>query len=305
MLVKARPLNESIREINDNSWVIGDRILLTRQSSPSSGSTWSDGKGSFYVISEAPYPLPSSRPLPATSQIQIVHEAGGESAVWSIGNAFCKVKTILDPVATREHVTLEYLHNNGPLSFAIPDVHYHAEHNGRYYIILSRLAGQTLAKAWPNMDEAIKQHYVCRVASICKELATWQADCISGVDGQHLLCPLLTQIGWPKDFSPRNLLDNCKALGMDCSILSLYHCDLGPGNILVAGQSIGIIDWEMAGFVPKEWIRTNFCVQGGMDLPYDEEELRVDWRRRVQRQLQKDGFTEIADKWISWWSKEE
>jgi len=147
-------------------------------------------------------------------------------------------KTILDPVATREHVTLEYLHNNGPLSFAIPNVHYHAEHNGRYYIILSRLAGQTLTTAWPNMDEAIEQHYVSRVASICKELATWQADCISGVDGQHLLCPLLTQIGWPKDFSSRNLLDNCKALGMDCSIFSLYHCDLGPGNILVAEETL-------------------------------------------------------------------
>ena len=40
---------------------------------------------------------------------------------------------------------------------------------------------------------------------------------------------------------------------MDCSIFSLCHCDLGPGNILVAGQSIGIIDWEMAGWWPAYW----------------------------------------------------
>lgn len=72
----------------------------------------------------------------------MVHDASGESAVWSIGEAFCKVK-VLDSGATREHVTLCYLHNKRPLSFAIPDVHYHAEYDGRYYIILSSLTGQT------------------------------------------------------------------------------------------------------------------------------------------------------------------
>ncbi|KAI9861283.1 MAG: hypothetical protein M1813_005457 [Trichoglossum hirsutum] len=63
MPVGARLVDKSIREINDNSWAIGDRILLlSRQRSPSSDSTWSDGKGSFYVISGAPHPLPPSRP---------------------------------------------------------------------------------------------------------------------------------------------------------------------------------------------------------------------------------------------------
>jgi hypothetical protein len=65
MPVKARPVNESIQEINDSSWVIGDRILVSRRRSPLSGSALSDGKGSFYVISEAQCPLPPSRPLPA------------------------------------------------------------------------------------------------------------------------------------------------------------------------------------------------------------------------------------------------
>lgn len=72
------------------------------------------------------------------------------------------------------------------LSFAIPDVHYHAEYDGRYYIVLRRLTGQTLTKAWPNMNEVMKQHYVPQVANICKELATWQADSISGVNGQYV-----------------------------------------------------------------------------------------------------------------------
>ena len=159
MPIEFRPIIESIQEINDNSWLIGDRILLSRQRSPSSEFTWSDGKDSFYVISKAPYPLPPSRPLSATTHIQVVYDVGRVSAVWSIGDAFCKIK-ILDPGATREHVTLEYLHKKLPLSFAIPDVHYHAEHDGRYYIVLSRLTGQTLTEAWPNMNEVIKQYYI-------------------------------------------------------------------------------------------------------------------------------------------------
>ncbi|KAI1496124.1 kinase-like domain-containing protein [Biscogniauxia marginata] len=294
MVVEVCPVKKSIQEIDD-SWVIGNRILLSRRRSSSSDSRWSDGTGSFYVISDAPYPLPPSRPLPTASNIQMIYDAGGVSAVWSIGDAFCKVK-ILDPGATQEHVTLEYLHDKRPLSFATPDVHYHAEYDGRYYIILSRLAGQTLSEAWPNIDEAIKQHYVSRVANICKELAIWQADGISGVDGQHLSDHFLTRLGLPNDCSPRNLLNNCEELGMDCSTCCFYHCDLGPGNIIVnpAEGSIGIIDWETAGFVPKEWIRTKFCVSSGMDLPGIDQDSRVDWRRRVQRQLAKEGFPEIT-----------
>jgi hypothetical protein len=304
MPVKARPVNESIQEINDNSWVIGDRILLSRRRSPPSGSAWSDGKGSFYVISEAPYPLPPSRPLSATTHIEKVYDAGGVSAVWSIGDAFCKVK-ILDPDATREHVTLDYLHNKRPLSFATPYVHYHAEYDGRYYLVLSGLTGQTLAKAWPNIDDAMKQHYVSRVTNICRELAVWQADSISGVDGQYLSDRFLTRLGLPKDCSPQNLLNNCKVLGMDCSTFIFYHCDLGPGNIIVNDGSIGIIDWETAGFVPKEWIRTKFCISSGLDLPGGDQESRVDWRRRIQRQLGGEGFPEIADQWMTWWSNED
>lgn len=305
MSVEARPVDHSIQEIDDDSWIIGNRILLSRQASPTSSFQWSDGAGSFYVISDASYPLPPSRPLPATSNIQMVYNAGGASAVWSVGDAFCKVK-ILDRCATREHVTLNYL-NNKRLSFATPNVHYHAEHDGRYYIIVSRLTGQTLGEAWPHVDETMKQHYVSRIAEICQELAVWRAHHISGIDGQYLSDHYLTRFGLPKDCSPQNLLSNCKDLGMDCSSFTFYHCDLGPGNIIVSltEGSIGIIDWETAGFVPKEWIRTKFCVSSGMDLPEVDQDSRVDWRRRVQRELGKQGFPEIADRWMTWWSNED
>ena len=306
MPAKARPVNESIQEINDDSWIIGDRILLSRRWSSPSDSAWSDSEGSFYVISEASNPLPPSRPLSATTHIKKVYDAGEASAVWNIGGAFFKVK-LLDPDATREHVTLDYLHSKRPLSFATPDVYYHAEYDNRYYIVLSGLTGYTLTEAWPKLDEAMKQHYVARVANVCKELAVWQANHVSGVDGRHLSETHLSRRGQPEDCSPQNLLANCQHLGMDCSTFVLYHCDLGPGNIIVnlADWSIGIIDWEMAGFVPREWIRTKFRVSGGMDLPGSDQELRVDWRRRIQKRLGEEGFADVAERWIVWWRNDD
>lgn len=56
---------------------------------------------------------------------------------------------------------------------------------------------------------------------------------------------------------------------MDVSSFLFYHCDLGPGNILAdpAKSSIGTADWELAGYVPREWIKTKFNLSSGMDLP--------------------------------------
>lgn len=306
MHMESCPVRESIRETSDNSWVLGGRILLWRQPSPpSSGTFWSDGTGSFYTITDAPQPPPESWPLPATSHIKKVYDAGDVSADWMMGEAFFKVK-ILDeriPRATREHVTLNHLRNRS-LSFTIPEVHHHAEFNGRYYIFMSKIHGETLGQAWARMGEEAKQDCASQVVSICKELAAWQADSISGVDGEHLSDLFLTPLGTQKNCSPGNFLRNCLELGMDCSTFMFYHCDLGPENIIVkaTGEIVGIIDWETAGFVPKEWIRTKVCFSSGLDLPGDDIKERTDWKRRLQSQLETEGFPNVVDRWLAWWS---
>jgi hypothetical protein len=50
------PLQETVREIDDDSWLVGDRILVSRRHSPSPDDMWNDGEGSYYVVSEAPDP---------------------------------------------------------------------------------------------------------------------------------------------------------------------------------------------------------------------------------------------------------
>jgi hypothetical protein len=85
-------------------------------------------------------------------------------------------------------------------------------------------------------------------------------------------------------------------------VFMLYHCDMGPTNVLVDLSNdckVGIIDWEVTGFVPKTWIRTKFCVCGAMDFDFvgRDVERSKDWRERVQLQLEQEGFPKVAKAW--------
>ncbi|KAK4112763.1 kinase-like protein [Canariomyces notabilis] len=262
--------------------------------------SWSDGQGGFFVLSDAPSTLPECHPHPADSpDLPRVYAAGDQSAVWRAGEAFLKVHDIRFPQVTREHVILEFLQSKKPLDFNIPDVLYHGEWNDRYYLIISRVPGQLLSEAWPAMDEALRRHYVYRVAKICRKMAEWKREgVIGGVDGGQVK-ELYLRKG--ESLDPEDLRENCAGMGMDTSCLVFYHCDLGPTNILVDPDSggIGIIDWEIAGYVPKEWVRTKFQLSSGMDFPTgDDEDARRDWRRMVARELKAMGFPEAIDGWL-------
>lgn len=222
------------------------------------------------------------------------------SAVWRAGEAFIKVHDIREPEATFEHVTLEFIHSKKPLDFEVPDILYHGQWDNRDYLILSRLPGQTLAETWPTMDEPLRQHYIGRVAGICEKMFEWKGDAICGVDGRHLK-EFYLRMGDNKSFDPETFKETCDAMGMDTSSLGFYHCDLGPTNILVdpATRGIGIIDWEIAGYVPREWVRTKFHLSAGMNFPDGDEEWKSDWRRFVARKLDSMGFPEAIDGWLA------
>ncbi|EQK98249.1 Protein kinase-like domain protein [Ophiocordyceps sinensis CO18] len=300
------PVRDSIREIDDNSWLIGDILLLSRRSlpvpeAPCPEATWTDATGSYYIV-KAQHPLPLSRPLSDTSPLKKVYDAGDATAVWIFGDAVCKVKLIYDPDETREYDTL-YALSKRPLSFMIPEIYYYTECDGRYYLFLRKMPGETLMEAWHKANEDIKQGYASQMVDICKELAIWQADRITGIDGRHLSDQYLV-FRDSKDFSHETLKKNCEEVGMDCSTFHFYHCDLGPGNIFVdadAQRIVGVIDWETAGFVPKEWIRTKFCVSSGLNFDLEADEAtKGEWRARVQGELEDHGYPQLAHERMAW-----
>ncbi|PLB52034.1 hypothetical protein P170DRAFT_433910 [Aspergillus steynii IBT 23096] len=205
------------------------------------------------------------------------------------------------PGVTREHATLQFLKDQRPQGFDFPDIYHHFEIGSWYFLVVSRVPGQLLEEAWPNMDETLRQYYINKVADVCNHLATWKGEVIGGVDGRQLLERYLVKASskMADALSPRQLLKNCTEMSMDVSTLVFYHCDLGPTNLPVdpSTDSLGIIDWELAGYVPIEWVRAKFRLSAGMDFNYGDEDSKKDWRRRVAQHLEKMGYRDAVDAW--------
>lgn len=296
-------INKSIRQINLDTWLI-DGLVLHRSSCLSDAATWNDdGDNSSYPLTEAPTPLPSGTTPLDSPYIKLVYEAGDASAVWSIGNnALCKVRYIEEGV-TPESVTLNFVRDQQP-SFETPKVIHHAFDNDRSYLFLQRVPGRTLDAAWPSLNEYWRRHYVNVVANICSEMAEWKEPGFGGVDGQNIPERYLLKSSGPEDFSSANLQAACEAMGMDCSNFVFSHADLGPTNIIVEDESnsgkVGIIDFEIAGYFPRSWIRTKFRISSGMDLSPLAADNPHWWRAKVQRALGTNGFDDAVEAWEEW-----
>ncbi|KAB5515598.1 kinase-like domain-containing protein [Coniochaeta sp. 2T2.1] len=299
-------VRDSVRQIDPQSWLIGGEFVVSRRRS-AQGSLWGDSHGWGYTILDPPPFPPSTSPLPPESHVRLIHDAGDASAVWTFGHAFLKVKLVQDTnTATEEHVTLKWLAER-KLSFAVPSVLYHAQDDDKRYLIVSRLPGTTLNEAWRSMSDNEKEYYVNRIADICVELSGWESDAMTGVDGKELPDNWLDPCRTPHDFRAETLKGNCLQLGMECSTFVFGHNDLGPSNIIVDREdlSVGIIDWEMAGFVPRGWIRTKFDVSWGMDFGWrdvGDDLLLAEWRKRVAERLGATGFPEVNNSWKEWFN---
>jgi hypothetical protein len=193
----------------------------------------------------------------AQVRFPLVHDAGDIHAVWQIGNSFLKIVVPSSPHTTREHITLDTISDMKlDLGVAIPEVLFHGEWLGRYYFIVTKMHGETLDRLWLTLDEHCKRGCIERMSIFCKILSTQEAKQIGSVDGEHVpevfLAPQLDDTD--QRFSPDKLMQSCKALGIDCSRLSLYHFDLGPGNILldINTKNMSTIDFENVGYLPAE-----------------------------------------------------
>jgi hypothetical protein len=279
--------------------------VLRRLPYTSTSATWNDKRDQLsYTLDEAPTPHPRTTPLMKNQYIEIVHEAGDASVVWSIGNSvLCKAKCI-EEGATPEPVTLQFVQGQQP-SFSTPAVLSYTVHNGTSFLFLQRLPGRTLDAAWSCLSKEQQLFYVRAIVDICKEMAQWTSPVFGGVDGQYI----------PEDHllpHPRRdygALDTpCREMGMDCSDLVFYHADLGPGNIIIenspssegrlGGGSIGIIDFEIAGYLPRGWVRTKFRLSSGMNLSAGDEPGR--WRSEVQKTLGQEGFEDYSAQHTAW-----
>jgi hypothetical protein len=296
-------INNSLRQIDSDSWLVGN-LVLRRLPYTSASATWNDERDqSSYTLDKAPIPHPHTTPLVDNQYIEIVHEAGDASVVWAIGNnVLCKAKCV-EEGATPEPVTLQFVQGQQP-SFSTPEILFYTVHKGISFLFLQRLPGRTLDAAWPSLNEEQQLFYVRAIVDICKEMDQWKSGVFGGVDGQYI----------PEDYLlPRSRHDygaleaSCRDIGMECSDLVFYHADLGPGNIIIEDSpseyrpsegSIGIIDFEIAGYLPRGWVRTKFRLSSGINLSAGDEPTR--WRSEVQKMLGQEDFEDYSAQHMAW-----
>ena len=302
-------INKVFKQINPNTWLVGN--ILMRRIEPGfpmhefHNTIWIDEEdGSSYSLQETNPALYSTEAV-NSPYIPFIHEAGDASAVWAIGsNTICKIKYI-EHGATAESDTLTFVQSQRP-SFETPKIIKQTYYDDRSYLFLQRIPGRTLDAVWPTLTTEWRHRYVAEVVRIIKEMAEWKGSKIGGFDGRavpqwYLLKRNLGDLD-PADLDPAELERTCLSVGMDCTDLVFQHCDLGPTNIIVEQNPqlgyVGLIDFETAGYFPRDWIRTKCLVCSRMDLTCWEPSYR--WRVDLEKVLKIHGFRELGQAWMDW-----
>ena len=304
-------VRDSVKQINPTSWLIGTKHVLQHIQGPrqeTSTYLWENpNDGSYYNLSKEEAPPHDVRPLDPDGHVRQIHDAGDGSAVFSFGDSIIVKIRIARDNTRREPETIAFLAaRKEQLSVDIPTVLFYMEEAGKTYLIEPYVHGTRLNEGWWTMSEEAKEHVVTRVGEICAELKTFQSSSLTNSD-PNWMNPMVETL----DKRPEVFQQQCQDLGMDCSVFVFSHNDLGPTNIIVDGDRVIVIDWEMAGYVPLEWVRTKFNICGALEVERVtgrsevlEVELPIrieknnEYRVRVEKRLGEMGFPEVTAAWI-------
>lgn len=303
-------LKESIKQISSNSWKIGSLLCEKTNTKPPDDAiaAWEENEYTYVLRTPKDHDIASPPSTSLSNTIEIVHEGGTESVVWTIGRqVFCKAKIHI-PNQETEANTIHFVQKIAP-QITTPDVIHTWTERDRSFLLLTRIRGSTLRDAWINLTPSQRTSAVETVARYCDLLARHTSPTLRSVTGKPLLEPWLaisnSQLIGP--LTPEACMRHLSlpspdgpALGAD---FPFYHPDLGPSNIIISdeGSVAGIIDWEAAGYYPRFWIATKPAFSPGFafDPPVAGFE-DLEWRKRLRMELEKLGFPQAVGWWVEW-----
>jgi len=185
-----------------------------------------------------------------------------------------------------EGATMRYLAER--TTIPVPKVYCSFLHKNRAYIVMERIQGEEIPRAWKSMSEETIEGVFAQLRGILQELrsltpspGTGVESCVGGSlydsripRGNPRFGPFKTiqdfHFWLRKDLKPEDLKDRKK--DQDWHDLQemikrqdkpwpppkFTHGDLNPFNILVReGKVVGIIDWEFSGWYPHYWEYTS------------------------------------------------
>ncbi|OOF99121.1 hypothetical protein ASPCADRAFT_513206 [Aspergillus carbonarius ITEM 5010] len=229
-----------------------------------------------------------------SSHVKLIYGAH-DRGVWSIGSDLI-LKERPDEGPKAEVDTLRKLatYEDIPAPKLLRDW---VDRDGRYFVLVECMDGQTLEKVWPSLSESQKLVIADQVVQVRNQLRKLTSPSIQGVDqcpcspallffdlkprgpfhSDAELWDALTLTLRDKSF-PQKVLDNLKKRLPPCEPYVLTHCDLNLGNIMVKdGKLVGILDWEYAAYYPI-WYEY-------VSASYGFTEMDAEWKKPLRQRL--------------------
>lgn len=185
-----------------------------------------------------------------------------------------------DGVSLIEAATMRFVAEN--TSLPVPKVYCSFVRKKRVYIVMERIRGEEIPKAWGKLSERSRQKIFAQLRRMFQELRapkpppdTGVGNCISGSLHDSRIPQSAPRFGpfhsiqefhqWFRNYlqSPDNIQDrDIKEMiakqDEPWPLPVFTRGDLNPFNILVRGDDVvGIIDWEFSGWYPHYWEYTS------------------------------------------------
>jgi len=313
----------SVARINPSRWILGSLMVCEKVDGPESKppadsiADWKDGDSVFYLRKRSADDPEFSA---GDSEANRIHAAGTSAASWCLGqDTFVKVHSWIEGVEM-EAEKIRFVAEKAP-EVPVPEVIYtwidHAL--DRSFLIMKRVQGQILNKAWPKLSTLQRIQIANDVARFCVILAANISTRLETVTG----LPVSNE-RWLMDDTPESHLTwhprflgplSQEALRAYLTNIStvrppdidpefyFYHADLGPTNIMVLddGRLSGIIDWESAAYYPRFWLATKPLITWAFSLDCEKGEDSRLWAKLLSQGLETHGGLqpqeEAYDRW--------
>ncbi|MCJ1384696.1 hypothetical protein MMC17_007814 [Xylographa soralifera] len=308
------PIESSVWQLKEGCWAFGSSMRCERLENSNAPEDaikeWKDADGIAYCLRPQNPSLeknecgPPEKPFNHRQWASVLFEIGKDILV--------KVKYSPLGKDSVEGDAMDLVRRCVP-SVPVPEcIHYWIDQKwDRSFLIMPRVHGVLLNEAWWGLSEQEKEN-------ICDNLAKYQdliarnitSNVFQGVTGKAyrhrcFSAKNLCLGAWDHDLqdvpgplTADELREQMSTISggapiMDLSpVFHLYHGDLSPTNVVLSvGEKpedggerevtvAGIIDWEMAGFVPVWWITLYPCLSHGaywLTLPAPEIDPDPDW----------------------------
>lgn len=190
----------------------------------------------------------------------------------------------------------------------------------RSYLLVSSIPGVDLNETWKTLTFKQRSDIVIEVAEHTNTLAKLTNEKLQSADNKWVIEDFLSiqpESEWdlvrpsPEDQLSTSLLNPDESQeyeniwGAEQNTFVFCHNDLGPTNIkiMVNGDTAkvtGLLDWELAGYLPRGWISTKFYVAAGLRFDWNGENDEREWPVRLGRFLEKLGYPGFFDEYFRW-----